>query len=218
MRASLELFRRLDQPASDTLPRIRDQLARWKKARVNILDVEFERHYYSVPYRLVNSAGRDPLHGCEHIVPAPGPAGGLASSQPRVRSRLYLLRAPSTVSPALSGVVSFAVDLLGCQDRTPLSVIWSRRCSPLAAIRNRPTAAAWDCCGWARPSARIAWRPPAGGPWPSPHFSYQSVKSILKTGLDSQPLPETQPPQPALEHSNLRGADYFTCEENSHAH
>ena len=37
-------------------------------------------------------------------------------------------------------------------------------------------------------------------------FSYQSVKSILKTGLDSQPLPETQPPQPALEHSNLRGA------------
>ena len=49
-------------------------------------------------------------------------------------------------------------------------------------------------------------------------FSYQSVKSILKTGLDSQPLPETQPPQPALEHSNLRGADYFTCEENSHAH
>ena len=50
----LELFRRLDQPALRPLPRIRYQLARWKKARVNIdYHVEFERHYYSVPYALV---------------------------------------------------------------------------------------------------------------------------------------------------------------------
>ena len=116
----LELFRRLDQPALRPLPRIRYQLARWKKARVNIdYHVEFERHYYS-PLCSGPPAGRDPLHGTHRGDPAPGPAGGLASSQPRVRSRLYLLRAPSTVSPALSGVVSFAVDLLGCQDRTPL--------------------------------------------------------------------------------------------------
>ncbi len=37
---------------------------------------------------------------------------------------------------------------------------------------------------------------------------YQSVKSILASGLDQQPLPQliTRPP---MEHTNIRGADYY---------
>ena len=37
---------------------------------------------------------------------------------------------------------------------------------------------------------------------------YQSVKSILSSGLDQQPLPQliTMPP---VEHANIRGADYY---------
>ena len=48
--------------------------------------------------------------------------------------------------------------------------------------------------------------------------SYKSVKLILSKGLDSQPLPETPSQQPALEHSNLRGAGYFTPQDNDNAH
>jgi len=44
------------------------------------------------------------------------------------------------------------------------------------------------------------------------HFdacSYQSLKSILASGLDRQPL-EGSPPEPApVEHPNIRGADYY---------
>jgi len=38
--------------------------------------------------------------------------------------------------------------------------------------------------------------------------SYRNVKSILKRGLDRQPL-ETSSSAPPLEHENLRGAAYF---------
>jgi hypothetical protein len=43
---------------------------------------------------------------------------------------------------------------------------------------------------------------------------YQSVKSILKNSLDSQPLPEPcSPPSAPPRHDNIRGAEYFSGEE-----
>jgi hypothetical protein len=44
------------------------------------------------------------------------------------------------------------------------------------------------------------------------HFdacSYQSLKSILASGLDRQPLDESAPERTPVEHSNIRGADYY---------
>src|SRR5208337_4620511 len=47
------LFQELDKPALGPLPRERFELQQWAKARVNIdYHVEFEQHYYSVPYTL----------------------------------------------------------------------------------------------------------------------------------------------------------------------
>lgn len=40
-------------------------------------------------------------------------------------------------------------------------------------------------------------------------FSYRSVESILKNGLDSQPLPAPPPELADRQHQNLRGADYY---------
>jgi len=39
--------------------------------------------------------------------------------------------------------------------------------------------------------------------------SYKSIKSILKTGLDQQALPEMQTPQHIPDHGNIRGPGYF---------
>jgi len=46
-----ELFQSLDQPALKPLPATPYEFAVWKKARVNIdYHVEFDKHFYSVPY------------------------------------------------------------------------------------------------------------------------------------------------------------------------
>jgi hypothetical protein len=39
--------------------------------------------------------------------------------------------------------------------------------------------------------------------------SYKSIESILRQGLDRQALPETAEPPPAIDHENIRGADYY---------
>lgn len=46
-----ELFERLDKPALRALPSAAYEFAEWKKARVNVdYHIEFEKHWYSVPY------------------------------------------------------------------------------------------------------------------------------------------------------------------------
>jgi len=52
-RSRRQLFEALDQPALKPLPEQPYEFALWKKAKANIdYHVEFERHYYSVPYTL----------------------------------------------------------------------------------------------------------------------------------------------------------------------
>ena len=214
----LELFRRLDQPALRPLPRIRYQLARWKKARVNIdYHVEFERHYYSVPYALVRQQVE--IRYTEHIVEilhrgqrvashrrnrVSGAASTCSEHRPQCHRR-YLEWSPSRL-------ISWAAKIgPHCGDLVEKMLVSGRY--PEQAYRS--------CLGLLRLGKTFGEDRLEAACRRALAFStcsYQSVKSILKTGLDSQPLPETQPPQPALEHSNLRGADYFTCEENSHAH
>lgn len=40
-------------------------------------------------------------------------------------------------------------------------------------------------------------------------LSYTSVESILKHGLDKKPLPKKEPKAPAIEHTNVRGPEYY---------
>jgi hypothetical protein len=39
--------------------------------------------------------------------------------------------------------------------------------------------------------------------------SYRSIKSMLQTGLDRQPLPGPVPVPPVVTHPNVRGAEYY---------
>jgi len=43
--------------------------------------------------------------------------------------------------------------------------------------------------------------------------SYPSVKSILKCHLDSQPVEPATPPQPSIDHPNIRGSEYFDSDD-----
>ena len=47
-------------------------------------------------------------------------------------------------------------------------------------------------------------------------YNFRSMESILKNQLDRLPLPGNPPPAappPAIEHDNIRGADYFDSPE-----
>ena len=54
-RSRRDLFKTLDQPVLKPLPETPYEFAVWKKARVNIdYHIEFDKHYYSVPYALIH--------------------------------------------------------------------------------------------------------------------------------------------------------------------
>jgi transposase len=54
-----QLFEEFDQPALLSFPKQPYEFARWKNARVNIdYHVEFEKHFYSVPYGLIHQEVR----------------------------------------------------------------------------------------------------------------------------------------------------------------
>ena len=54
-RSRRDLFQTLDQPVLKPLPDTPYEFALWKKARVNIdYHIEFDKHYYSVPYALIH--------------------------------------------------------------------------------------------------------------------------------------------------------------------
>lgn len=40
-------------------------------------------------------------------------------------------------------------------------------------------------------------------------LSYRGVQSILKNGLDRQPVPEAEMQRPTIDHANVRGANYY---------
>lgn len=49
--------------------------------------------------------------------------------------------------------------------------------------------------------------------------SYRSIASMLKTGIDRRPLPaESLPNQLQIVHENIRGASYYTHQEEQHAY
>jgi len=62
-----ELFEELDKPALRPLPERPFELAEWKRAKVGIdYHVEFNRHYYSVPYTLIQK--NVDIRATDHIV------------------------------------------------------------------------------------------------------------------------------------------------------
>lgn len=66
----------------------------------------------------------------------------------------------------------------------------------------------WGSCGWPRALARLE----AASQRALLRLgacSYKSLDSILKQGLDQQPLPTPTPAAPVIDHDHRRGAAYY---------
>lgn len=204
------LFQTLDKPALKALPPRRYEYAEWKKARVNIdYHIEIDRHYYSVAYQLVReqvdvritSTTVEVLFKNKRVAShkrnfSQGGFTTLREHMPKSHQR-YLDWTPSRI-------INWAGKNGPHTKRLVIRVLESR---------PHPEQGFRSCLGIMRLGKRY-----------SPErleaaceralmikaFSFKSVESILKRGLDQQPLmfDHAENPNPLI-HDNIRGTHYY---------
>jgi transposase len=204
-----EWFEKIDRPALRPLPAQAYEFAEWKKVRVNIdYHIDIEGHYYSVPYALARKA-LDARY-TEHTVECFHKGQRVAS---HIRS--YLKGRHTTLPEHMP--TSHRQYLAWTPERL---IRWAEKTGPATAVvvqtilhsRTHPQQGFRACLGILRmgkgygderleAACRRALR--IGS------CSYKSIDSILRQGLDRKALPEQQEPDLALEHENIRGADYY---------
>jgi len=203
------LFETTDKLALQPLPVQRYEYATWKVAKVNIdYHVEVERHRYSVPFQL---AGRT----CDVRLT-------LTTVEILYRNRRVASHARSR-HPG-----RFTTDPAHMPERhqrhadwTPERIVrWGAQMGPSTAqvaeqilgSCSHPEQGFRSCLGifslgrtygTARLEAACARALAIQSP------RYRSVQSILKNGLDQQPLPDDIPQRISRDHGNLRGAGYY---------
>ena len=213
-----KLFETIDKPALKPLAHRRYEYAEWKKARVNIdYHIEIDRHYYSVPYQLVrkqldvrlSSSTVEVLFKNKRVASHKRSyrQGGfitLREHMPKSHQR-YLHWTPSRIikwagknGPNTQELITHILESRVHPEQGFRSSLGIMR----LAKRYCPKRLEKAC---ARALAIKA-------------FSYKSVESILKNGLDQQPLlfdqiKESRPPT----HHNIRGKHYYRQKEASDA-
>ena len=208
-----ELSGQAGRPALRPLPANRYEFATWRKARVSIdYHIAADWHYYSVPCRLARQQVDVRLSAATVEV---FHRGQRVASHPR-----SLVRHAYTTVPG----------------HMPESHRWHAQWTPQriterAAKTGPSTAALAEAILDSRAHPQQGYRAVLGiirlaGSYGDDRteaacaralalrsYSYRSVKSILSTGLDRQPLPGSSPaisPHPA--HGNLRGPGYYQQE------
>jgi len=203
-----DLFEQLDCPALKSLPQEPYPYAEWKECRVGLdYHIEVEKHYYSVPHKLLREKvwARLTARTVEVFHKGKRVAAHVRSSSNRLHTTLddhmpsahrryadwtpeRLLRQASEVGSSTSALV----EIILRERRHPEQGF--RACIGILRLvkahgRDRLEAA---CARALEIGAR----------------SYTSVNSILKNNLDRR-RPDKPTDGPAITHSNIRGATYF---------
>ncbi|MGC9328909.1 MAG: Mu transposase domain-containing protein, partial [Candidatus Hinthialibacter sp.] len=203
------LFESLDQPVMRPLPVEAYDYAEWKKVRVHIdYHVEVERHYYSVPFKFIHRQVEVRITAktvevfCKGLRIASHPRsfrqGGhttLVDHMPKSH-REYLDWPPERLQRQAEQIGFFTGQAIArLLERRPHPAQGRRSClGVLRLAKDYGEDRLERACQRALLIQAI---------------SYQSIRSILKSGLDRLPPPEPPPPAPPLEHDNLRGPTYF---------
>jgi transposase len=204
-----ELFETIDRPAMRPLPPMRYEFARWRLGvKVNIdYHVEFARHYYSVPHQLVGQ--RVDVRATSAVVEVFCAARRVAS---HVRDDT-----PGTHSTEAAHMPK--AHRAHAQWTPSRIAAWAERTGPATAAlaraimesRPHPEQGYRSCLGIIRLAERYGserTEAACARALSARALSYRSVESILRHGLDSEPLDRpTLRPHPR--HANVRGAAYY---------
>jgi transposase len=204
-----QLFERLDRPALRPLPATAFSYGEWKSCKVNIdYHVDIDRHYYSVPHALahqhvearVTAMTIEIFHQGQRIASHArsyerGRHTTVADHMPKAHQR-HSEWSPSRLERWASQI--------GPKTEEIVRLILRERPHPEQGYRS--------CLG----ILRLAKRYGEGRLEAACHRalvvrarSYRHLESILKHGLDSQPLPEVAVETPVLPHENVRGSEYY---------
>ena len=208
-----ELYRMIDRPALQPLPLQPFVFAEWKKTRVNLdYHIDVDGHFYSTPYQLVGKEVevRSTSGTVEILYQGKRIASHARSSQPHVASTIAEHR-PKSHQKYLEWTPSRIID-------------WAGRAGPFTARlvefviadKPHPEMGYRSSLGVIRLSRKYGVERLESACTRAVRFklySYQSVKSILKCGLDHQSLPALVPPSATVAHENLRGPDYYAALE-----
>jgi len=203
------MFESIDKPALRPLPQKPYQYAEWKRATVNVdYHIEFERHYYSVPHRLIKKKIdlRITQRTIECFYNNKRVASHIRSHQ-RGRHTTVREHMPKTHQK--------------WADWTPQRFIrWAEKIGPhttdlvraILSSRPHPQQGFRSCLGVLRLAkdygdqrleAACHRALAIGG------TSYKSVASILKHNLEQRALPDPSTEDPSISHKNIRGARYY---------
>jgi transposase len=207
------LFETIDKPVLAPLPAHRYEFAQWKKATVNIdYHVEVDRHYYSVPHQ---------LRGQKLDVSMTATTIAIFHKNRRVVSHLRSHRKYGHTTVTEHMPKSHQRHLAW----TPSRIInWAGKTGPSTQLvvteimrrKTHPEQGFRSCLGVMRLGKRYSpdrlekacERAVAIGA-----YTLRNVESILKNGLDKQPL---APPSKSrsVSHPNIRGSRYYHQKEN----
>ena len=208
-----ELYRLIDRPALQPLPAGRFVYAEWKRARVNIdYHVELDQHYYSTPYQLVGKEVdlRSTRSTVEIFYQGKRVASHVRSSKPREAStdaahrpkshQQYLEWTPTRIIEWAGKVGPFTARLVeGILTSKPHPEMGYRSALGVIRLERKYGAERLEAASMRAVRLKL--------------YRFQSVKSMLKSGLDRQPLPELVPIPFPVEHENVRGPAYYAAEE-----
>jgi transposase len=205
------LFETLEKPVLKPLPVHPYVYAEWKSARVNIdYHIEVDHHYYSVPYQLVHekldvrftATSVEVFFKGRRVASHPrsyrkGAHTTLHEHMPKSHQR-YLEWTPSRLIRWAGQIGAHTQNLVACIiENRPHPEQGYRSCLGLLRLGKTysPERLEAACARALQMKA----------------YSYKNVESILKKGLDRQPLATASPqtPLPLLEHANLRGKEYY---------
>lgn len=204
-----QLFEELDRPVLKSLPTQRFELHEWKKATVNIdYHIDVNRSFYSVPYTLIGKEVEACLTATTVEVFRNGER--VASHARTYRKGEYvtldahrppkhlkylewtperLRRWGESIGPQTGAMIAAIVA------GTAHSEHAYRKCLGLLRLaKTYGTDRLEVACARALRLRAIG---------------YQSVKNLLKKGLEAADLPEDQEPQLPLSHENVRGSVYY---------
>jgi len=207
-----ELFESIERSHLQSLPDQRFVYAQWKAAKVNIdYHVEFEKHFYSVPHQLTRARVEiratamtiEVYYGDKRVAShrrsvRKGGHTTIAEHMPKSH-RKHLEWTPSRLTKWAGSI--------GPKTQTLAATILDSRRHPEQGYRSvLGLLRLAKQYGNDRLEAACARALQAGA-----RSSYRPVATILKSGLDRVPLESDAPQQTALplEHSNVRGADYY---------
>ena len=204
-----EMFENIDKPAVKPLPAAKYEYAEWKKARVNIdYHIEFDRHYYSVPFQLRKE--QVDVRFTDMTVEILFKNKRVASYPRSYKQGAFTTRRehmPKSHQKYLEWTPSRIIKWAASNGPKTAQLV-------MAIINSRyhPEQGFRACLGVMRLGKRYSQERlenACARALAIRSYSYKSIDSILKKGLDKVPLPENQIKTKTIDHTNIRGNQYY---------